>query len=177
LFGETKNTGWQLISDITLKNMESKKQRNILLTLLAFLGVGAIFGGGVLVISPSGKLFGMPLSLLTNSPFPDFLIPGIILFTMLGIVPIGILIALIKKPSNKLAEFFNMYKDMHWAWSYCTYIAFALIIWIQLEMTFLRAVHWSHTLYMFLAIAILVVALLPRVRNLYKRSVLNANKE
>ena len=149
--------------------MKSKTARNILLTLLAFLGLGAIFGGGVLIISPTGKLFGMPLSLLDNSPFTNFLVPGIILFTVLGIVPIGVTIALIKKPAYKFAELFNFYKDMHWSWTYCIYIAFALIIWIQIEMTFLRAVHWSHTLYMFLAEAIIFGAVLPQVRVLYKK--------
>ncbi len=129
--------------------MQSKTARNFLLILLAFLGLGAIFGGCVLIISPTGALFGMPLSLLANSPFTNFLVPGIILFTVLGLVPFGVTIALIKKPTFELAEPLNFYKDMHWAWTYCIYIAFALIIWIQIEMTFLRAVHWSHTLYCF----------------------------
>lgn len=40
---------------------------------------------------------------------------------------------------------------------------------LQIEMTFLRAVHWSHTLYTYLAISIIFVALLPQVRNLYKK--------
>lgn len=151
--------------------MRTKTARNILVILLAFLGVGAIFGGGVFIISPSGELFGMPLSMLVNSPFNNFLIPGIILFSVLGLVPIAITFALIKRPEYKLAELFNFYKDMYWAWTYCIYIAFALIIWIQLEMTFLSAVHWSHTLYMFFAIAIIFVALLPQVRSYYKKSV------
>lgn len=149
--------------------MKTKSVRNVLLILLAFLGVGAIFGGGVLIISPSGKLFGMPLSLLANSPFSNFLVPGIILFLVLGIVPVGVTIALIKKPAYKFAERFNFYKDMYWGWTYCIYVAFALIIWIQIEMTFLGAVHWSHTLYMFLAVAILFVALSPKIRTLYKK--------
>ena len=143
--------------------------RNLLIILLAILGVGAVFGGGVLIISPSGQLFGMPLSLLDHSPFNNFLVPGIILFTILGIAPIGVTIALIKKPAFEFAELFNFYKDMYWGWTYCIYTAFALIIWIQIEMTFLRAVHWSHTLYMLLAVAILFVALLPQVRVLYKK--------
>jgi hypothetical protein len=148
--------------------MNIQTARNILIILLALLGLGAIFGGGVLIISPSGKLFGMPMSLLENSPFNNFLVPGIILFIVLGIAPVVVAIALIKKPANLFAEPFNFYKDMYWGWTYCIYIAFALIIWIQMEMTFLRAVHWSHTLYMFLAVAILFVALLPQVRGLYK---------
>jgi magnesium-transporting ATPase (P-type) len=112
----------------------------------------------------------MPLFLLEHSPFHNFLIPGIILFTVLGIVPVGVTIALIKKPVSAFAQFFNCYKDMYWAWTYCIYIAFALIIWIQTEMTFIRAVHWSHSLYMFFAVAIIFVALLPKIRSRYRKS-------
>jgi hypothetical protein len=35
--------------------------------LLAFLGLGAIGGGAVLIISPTGALLGMPLSILEKS--------------------------------------------------------------------------------------------------------------
>ena len=75
--------------------------RNILIGLLAFLGVGAIFGGAVLIISPSGKLIGMPLSMVGKSPFDNFLIPAIILFLVLGLIPILLVFALIKKPESK----------------------------------------------------------------------------
>lgn len=44
------------------------------------------------------------------------------------------------------------------------FMAFALIIWIQLEMAFLNVVHWLHKVYMFYAITILFVALLPQVK-------------
>ncbi|MEP6713704.1 MAG: hypothetical protein ABJA37_14855 [Ferruginibacter sp.] len=149
--------------------MESKTYRNILLALLAFLGIGAIGGGGVLIISPGGKLIGMPLSMLDHSPFKSFLIPGIILFLFLGIAPLLLTIALLKKPASKLAEQINVFKDMHWSWSYTIYIGFTLIIWIQIEMMFLSAVSWLHTFYMFFAVVIIFVALLPQVRSLYKK--------
>jgi len=151
--------------------VESSKTtaRNILLFLLSFLGLGAVFGGVVLIISPTGELFGMPLSMLDYSPFNNFLIPGIILFAILGVMPIGVTLALIKKPEYKFPELFNFFKDMYWGWTYCIYIAFALIIWIQIEMIILHAVHWSHTLYIFWALVIIFLALLPQVRNLYKK--------
>lgn len=95
--------------------MESKITRNILLALLAFLGLGAMGGGAIFIISPSGKLFGMPLSMLDKTPFSNFLIPGIILFLVLGIAPILLMMALIKKPNSKFANWFNYFKDMHWA--------------------------------------------------------------
>ena len=149
--------------------MKSEATRNILIGLLVFLGIGAIGGGGVFIISPSGKLMGMPLSMLNKSPFDNFLIPGIILFSVLGIVPTLLARALYKKTASKLAERFNFFKDMHWTWTFSVYVAFALIIWLQIEMQMLSAVSWLHTFYMFLAVLIIFVALLPQVRNLYKK--------
>jgi hypothetical protein len=142
--------------------------RNILIGFLAFLGVGAMFGGGALVISPSGELLGMPLSMIKDSPFPNFLIPAIFLFVVLGLAPCLLTFVLVRKPESKMAQRFNLFKDMHWSWSFSVYIGLILILWLQLEMMFIHSVHWSHTFYMFLAVAILVVAILPQVRNLYK---------
>jgi len=87
---------------------------------------------------------------------------------VLGLAPILLVWALLKKPKYKLVELLNFYKDMYWAWTFCIYLAFALIIWIQVEMFYLQSVHWSHTLYMLLAIAIIFVALLPQVRKRYE---------
>ena len=154
--------------------MKSKATRNLLIALLAFLGLGGIGGGGVFIISPSGELMGMPLSILKNSPFTNFLLPGIILFSVLGLVPIMLVIALLKKPESKLAERINFFKDMHWSWSFTIYIAFILIFWIQIQMVFLSSVHWLHTFYMFFAVVIIFVSLLSQVRNLYKTNC-NAN--
>ncbi len=156
--------------------MKTKTTRNILLALLAFLGLGAIGGGGVFIISPTGKLIGMPLSMLDHSPFKSFLIPGIFLFLLLGIAPLLLIIALLKKPTSKLAERINFFKDMHWSWSYTIYIGFTLIFWIQIEMMFLSAVSWLHTFYMFYAVVIIFVALLPQMRSFYKKQTL-LNKE
>ncbi len=143
--------------------------RTLLLILLVFLGLGALFGGGMLILSPSGELMGMPLSMLDHSPFHSFLLPGIILFSVLGLAPVGIAIALVRRPASWLAERLNLYKDMYWGWTFCIYIAFALISWIQVQMIFLQAVHWLHTFYMFFSLAILLVALWPQVRDSYKK--------
>lgn len=151
--------------------MKSKTAINFHLFLLAFLGIGAIAGGGALIISPSGKLLGgLPLSILKNSPFEDFRFPGIILFLVLGIFPCWLIYALIKRPANELAESLNFFKDMYWAWSFSIYVAFALIIWLQVEMYFMQAVVWLHTFYMILAIVIIFVALLPQIRKVYRKS-------
>ncbi len=149
--------------------MNTKSERNILIFLLAFLGLGAIGGGGALIISPSGKLLGgLPLSILERSPFTDFLVPGIILFIVLGLIPCLLVYALIKRPESKFAGYFNFFKDMHWAWSFSIYVAFALIIWIQVETIYVQGVGWLQTFYMLYSITLVLVALLPKVRMFYK---------
>ena len=150
--------------------MATSTVRNIYLSLLAFLGLSAIGGGGALIISPTGKLLGgLPLSILERSPFNDFLVPGIILFVVLGIIPSLLVFALLKKPTSVFAERFNFFKDMHWAWTFSIYVAFALIIWIQVETIYIQGVGWLQTFYILYAIPLILVALLPQVRNLYKK--------
>lgn len=150
--------------------MTTTAVRNIYLSLLAFLGLSAIGGGGALIISPSGELIGgLPLSILERSPFNDFLVPGIILFVVLGIIPGLLVVALLKKSRCVFAERFNFFKDMHWAWSFSIYVAFALIIWIQVETIFIQGVGWLQTFYMLYSIPLILVALLPPIRNLYKK--------
>ena len=143
--------------------MKAKSGRNILLVLLAFLGFVALFGGSALIISPSGHLLGIPHYLQKNSPDNNFLIPGIILFLILGLTPIWLMIALIKTPESKIAGIFNFYIDMYCAWTYSIYIAFALIIWLQLEMFLLQRLSRLHAFYMFYAIALIFTSLLPKV--------------
>src|ERR1700682_3376964 len=53
-----------------------------------FLGLGALFGGGALILAPDGHLLGMPTKLLAGSPFTSFLVPGILLFTVVGVAPL-----------------------------------------------------------------------------------------
>lgn len=150
--------------------MKTKSIQNILLALMGFLAIGAIGGGIILIISPDGALIGIPIAVFNNLPFKSYLIPGIILFSVLGVIPLLLVIALIKKPASGIAEKLNIFKDMHWSWTYSIYIAFALIGWIHIELIFLQGVvHWLHSFYMFYAILIITIALLPQIRYLYKK--------
>ena len=152
------------------KVIKIKRIRNIFLIVLGFLALGAIGGGIVLIVSPTGELIGMPLSEFNNLPFSSFLIPGIILFSVLGVIPLLLIVALIKKPESKVAEQINLFKDMHWSWTYSIYIAFTLIAWIHIQLIFQQgAVHWLQTFYMLYAILIIIIALLPQMRFFYRK--------
>lgn len=58
------------------------------LVLLAINGIGACYGGLSLIIDPSGNTIRFPEDTLNNSPFDNYLIPGIVLFVVNGLLSI-----------------------------------------------------------------------------------------
>ena len=58
------------------------------LVLEICLSIGALGGGLVLVIAPRGEIMPLPLSALAGSPFDTYLVPGLILFGVLGLGPL-----------------------------------------------------------------------------------------
>lgn len=67
--------------------------------LLLFNGSGALFGGWALMSEPDGSIFGLSTALLEHSPFRDYFIPGIILFTVNGLFIVFILLLLFFNPA------------------------------------------------------------------------------
>lgn len=49
------------------------------------LGLTALFGGGRLVLDPTGRSMNMPVEWLAGTPFDDYLLPGLVLFSLLGV--------------------------------------------------------------------------------------------
>ena len=76
-----------------------KSIRITAVVLLFFNGVSAVFGGLGLISDTSGETFQLPIGFLEHTPFNDFLIPGVILFTVNGLFNlfVGILGILQKK--------------------------------------------------------------------------------
>ena len=56
-------------------------------SLEVFLGVGALGGGGALMLGSRGQIIPLPLSALNGSPFETYFAPGLILFCALGLGP------------------------------------------------------------------------------------------
>lgn len=139
----------------------------LLIFLHLLLGIGAVCGGLALALDPSGGLIKMPITLLDPSPFNNFLIPGIILLVMLGIIPLIISYALITKRHWKAADTLNVFPGMHWSWAFSLYIGFALIIWITLQVYFIKQIAFIHVFYVFLGLLIQATTLLPSVQKYY----------
>ena len=132
----------------------------LLAFLLAFQSLGGLFGGISLVLSPSGEIMKMPLSMLAGSPFGNFMVPGLVLLILLGILPGILAFALFRRPEWKLAGSLNIYNGIHWAWTYSLYLGIMLIIWILLEIMWI-GYDILQTIYGLVGVIILIVTLLP----------------
>jgi len=141
----------------------------LLIVLMVFQSLGALYGGMMLIIDPSGSLLQMPLTMLVNTPFSNYIIPGIILGILLGVFPAFAAVGLILRPGWKWANCINLYRDRHFGWSYSLYTGIILNIWITIQVFLVGYGAMIQTIYALLGIIIIIVSLLPVVMNHYQR--------
>jgi peptidoglycan/LPS O-acetylase OafA/YrhL len=53
------------------------------------LGTGAIGGGLALMAGPNGEIIPLPVAALSGSPFANYFVPRAVLFTIIGLGPLG----------------------------------------------------------------------------------------
>jgi len=108
---------------------------------LAFLGLGALYGGGSLLLAPDGHLIGLPLNGLHTPLFTDYLLPGLILFLLFGAGSLANLIALWTRPWPTFSLPLPLLRQEHWSWGAAFGLGAAQLIWIfaQLLLTSFRA--------------------------------------
>jgi hypothetical protein len=137
----------------------------ILLVLLQFLlGIGAFVGGALLVWAPDGSALGVPLSILKPSPFVDFFIPGLFLFTFVGVYPMLVAWSLWRRPKWRWPYIVNPLKRMHWSWAGSLAAGVIVVIWIVVQILMIRDVGFLHYLYLGWGIVLMILTLLPSVR-------------
>ena len=68
--------------------------------LLLFNGIGAIYGGGNLILHPDGSIIDLSPEWLKHTPFSDYLIPGIVLFIANGLSSMFVLATLLLNHRN-----------------------------------------------------------------------------
>ncbi len=116
----------------------------ITIAFLVLLGLGALAGGIALVIRPDGQVIQMDRSILSGSPFPDFLVPGLILGGLFGL---GSLLA----AAGGLR---------HEPWA--PFLAFAIgcgqMIWIVVELAIIRELSFLHPTMFAIGLVIAVAA-------------------
>ncbi len=91
----------------------TQKLKTVILTtaiLQAFNGLSGLAGGFGLISNPDGQALQMSTEWLQSTPFVNFLIPGIVLFTFNGLGNIAGFIATLKKykKAAHVATFFGL---------------------------------------------------------------------
>lgn len=107
-----------------------KKIRIGAITLLLIVAINALVAGYLFIKDPSGSGLQIAVSTLRYSPFSNFLIPGIILFTVNGVF-------------NLIVAMAALFKLKH----YPTLIAWQgvlLIGWIVIQIIMLRDINLLH---------------------------------
>ncbi len=119
------------------------------MALEILLGLGALFGGGQFIMAPDGHLVGMTTETLAATPFRSYLVPGIILFTCLGVGPL--LAAAITLRRHALAPLAAIG------------VGAVLVGWIAVEMVFLAGIgSLAWTFYLVLGCCIAAIGIVWR---------------
>ncbi|MHB1279467.1 MAG: hypothetical protein ACYC1Q_13850 [Bacteroidia bacterium] len=105
--------------------------RITLLTVLGYEALGCLAGGAMLIAAPDGSYLQMPVEIL-HGVFPDFFIPGIILFA-LGILGSFAFFSVLRKKRND--------------WLLTGLTLGGLLIWFVVEIIILQELHWLHLMW------------------------------
>jgi hypothetical protein len=135
-----------------------------LVALLVFLAVSALFGGYGLVADPSGRQLQMSQEWLAATPFRDYLIPGLILFIVLGFITA---LALLTRPVWGWMRPFESRYHEHWSWLASVASGVALLVWIIVQVVMVGPQSVLQLIYGLLALTIIGVAYLTSVRRYY----------
>jgi hypothetical protein len=82
---------------------EDRSPRRTLVGLCLFTGLAASANGLAFVLRPDGSWQRAPFSLLEHAPFPDFFLPGLLLWALVGLSNLIAVAALVSLPRRRLA--------------------------------------------------------------------------
>jgi hypothetical protein len=118
--------------------------RTVLFILISFVAFTATISGLLLVANPDGEIMNMSISLLKETPFKNFRIPGILLAVLVGAV-------------NMLAGFFNMQRHAR-RYNWAMVGGVMITGWIVVQMILIQTAHWLHFLYLGIGVFIILLA-------------------
>ena len=105
------------------------------------------------ILDPSGESLGVSVDLLINSPFKDFLIPGIVLFTIIGL--------------TSLLVSFLTFKQHLLSGGATIVLGFIMIIWIVLQVYWIGWLTLLQPTFLIIGFAEIILGYVLHSRNLF----------
>jgi hypothetical protein len=118
------------------------------LPLLLFIGIGAIYGGTQLMINKSGSSLGLPLSLLSYSPFSNYFIPGVVLFAANGLFSFIVCAAILV--NSRYAPFYTLLQGL------------ILTGWIVIQIVMIRQIVAFHVICGLIGLELITIGLISK---------------
>lgn len=78
--------------------MPTRLRRNLILATQAFVGLGALVPGWLLMQDPSGARLGLRAEWIAASPFADYRLPGAVLFSVIGLGNLALIALSLRRP-------------------------------------------------------------------------------
>jgi hypothetical protein len=141
----------------------------MMIALIILQIISAVPAGIILVLDSSGAGLGMSTEMIDASPFGSFLIPGLFLLIVLGLFPMIIVYGLIIKAGSKFFQKLNLYKENHWSWAFSYYLGILLILWINMELIFIKEYSFLQVVYSLVGLTIIILTHLPITRRYYSQ--------
>ncbi len=139
-----------------------------LVVLLIFLGVSGLFGGVAFIVAPDGGLLHAPQSWKDQVPFSSFLIPGLLLFFVVGVLSLLVAAALLWRPAWPGLQRVMPLREHYWGWTASGVAGFGIIIFEIVEAAYIGWGSFLQYLYLLVGVAIVVLALSGPVREFYR---------
>ncbi len=139
-----------------------------LVVLLVFLGVSGLFGGIAFVAAPNGSIVHAPRAWLDKIPFSDFLVPGLLLFFVVGVLPLLVAVALLRRPAWPGLQRIAPFRQQYWGWTASGVAGCGIIIFETVEALYIGLGSSLQYLYLSVGVGILLLALSGPVREFYR---------
>jgi hypothetical protein len=137
-----------------------------LLFLLAFLGLGGLYGGIAMLIDPTGGLLQLT-DVRPLLPVSNLILPGLFLLVVMGLGPLFLICALLARPDWAWADALSRWSGHHWAWTGTLALGITLAVWLIVQgllIGFKWAIQYITAINGFL---IIVFELTPGIRKFY----------
>jgi len=124
-----------------------KRKLQIIIGIIqAFVALGAIPAGLSMIVQPDGSGLGMTIDLLAGSPFNDFFIPGLFLFSVNGIL-------------NLAAALLSFFK-FRYTGIFGAGLGMALIAWVGIQAYSIGLISFMQPMFFFIGTTELILAFL-----------------